>query len=128
VDDIRQDRFVAALTSPAGVRDLWVSAWVVGAPLLLLAGSLWRRYPHETRLALIYALPSIAFVTFRWPFWGIGRGVDLLVAGFPALYALAWVCAQDPKRTRIAAALLLSAHLGFWWIVLDHGFDVQQVS
>ncbi len=105
-----------------------MTAWVVGAPLLVVAVSLWRRYAHEVRTALWYIPPSIFFVIFRWPFDGIGEGMDLVVAGFPALYALAWVCAHDSKRTNIAATLLISAHYAFWRIVLDEQFENVQVD
>jgi hypothetical protein len=112
----------AAILSTTGARDLLMTAWIVGAPLLLVVVSLRKRYAHEVRAALWYIPPSILFVIFRWPFEGIGGGMDLIVAGFPALYALAWVCAQDSKRTNIAAALLISAHYAFWRIVLDERF------
>jgi hypothetical protein len=104
------------------MRDVVLSAWIVGAPLLLVSLSLWRRYAGEVRAALWYLPPSILFVIFRWPFEGVGGGMDLVVAGFPALYALAWVCAHDAKRTHIAAALLVSAHYAFWWVMLDDRF------
>ena len=122
VDEVRAGRVSAAILSATGARDLLMTAWVVGAPLLAVTVSLRRRYPHEVRAALWYVPPSVLFVIFRWPFEGIGGGVDLVVAGFPALYALAWVCAHDSKRANIAAALLISAHYAFWRIVLDERF------
>ena len=91
-----------------------MSAWVVGAPLLVVALSLWRQYAHEVRTALWYMSPSILFVIFRWPLDGVGAGMDLVLAGFPAMYALTWVCAHDRKTTSIAALLLISAHYAFW--------------
>ena len=112
----------AAILSATGVRDIVMSAWVVGAPLLVVAMSLWRRHAAEVRAALWYIPPSLVFLLLRWPFEGVGGGIDLVFAGFPALYALAWVCAQDPKRTAIAAALLISAHYAFWRVVLDDQF------
>jgi hypothetical protein len=48
--------------------------------------------------------------------------MDLLVAAFPAVYALAWVCAHDARRTAVAAALLAAGHLAFWRVVLDSAF------
>jgi len=48
--------------------------------------------------------------------------MDVVFAVFPATYALSWVCAHDPKRTTIAAALLVSAHYAFWRICLDPRF------
>ncbi len=72
--------------------------------------------------ALWYTLPSTVFSIAFWPVQGMGQDTDLLVAAFPAFYALAWVCAHEPRRTTIAAALLVSAHMGFWRIVLDERF------
>jgi hypothetical protein len=123
VNEMREGRLAAAIFSTTGARDLFMTAWVVGAPLLAVALSLWRRYPHEVRTMLWYIPPSILFVIFRWPFDGVGGGMDLVVAGFPALYALAWVCAHDSRRTNIAALLLVSAHYAFWWVVLDERFE-----
>jgi hypothetical protein len=122
IDEVRERRVSAAILSATGVRDIVMSAWVVGAPLLVVAMSLWRRHAAEVRAALWYIPPSLVFLLLRWPFEGVGGGIDLVFAGFPALYALAWVCAQDPKRTAIAAALLISAHYAFWRVVLDDQF------
>jgi hypothetical protein len=122
VDEIREGRVAAAILSPTGVRDLAMSAWIVGAPLLLVALSLWRQQPHEVRAAVWYLIPSTLFVILRWPFEGIGGGMDLVVAGFPAFYALAWACAHDARRATVAAALLVSAHYAFWRVVLDDRF------
>ena len=105
-----------------------MTAWVVGAPLLVAALSLRRQYAHEVRTALLYLPPSILFLILRWPFMGLYAGMDLVVAGFPALYALTWVCAQDERRTVIAAALLASAHIAFWRIVLDQQFQSVQIG
>jgi hypothetical protein len=122
MDEIREGRVAAAILSATGMRDLAMSAWVIGAPLVFVALSLWRRQPHEVRIAMWYLVPSILFVIFRWPFEGVGGGMDLVVAGFPAFYALAWVCAHDARRTAVAAALLVSAHYAFWRVVLDDRF------
>ena len=122
IDEVRERRVSAAILSAAGVRDIFTSAWVAGAPLLGVAMSLWGRYAHEVRAALWYVPPSIVFLLLRWPFEGIGGGIDLVFAGFPALYALAWVCAHDRTRTTVAAVLLVSAHYVFWRVVLDDQF------
>ena len=122
VSEVRDHRLSAALLSATTGRDLFMTGWVVGAPLVVVAASLWRQYANEVRTVLCYSLPSILFEIFRWPVQGLGRGMDLIVAAFPALYALAWICAQDPKRTKIAAALLVSAHVAFWLVVLDPQF------
>lgn len=123
VDQVFAGRVNSALLSPTGMRDVLMEMWVAGVALLVLAVSLRRRYPHECRVALWYLPPSLLFLIFRWPFAGVGVGVDLVVAGFPAFYALAWVCAHEPKRTMIAAAILISAHLAFWRITLDDRFQ-----
>jgi hypothetical protein len=115
-------RINVAIVSATGGRDLLFTAWVVGAPLLAVATSVWRQYRDEVRMALWYAVPSTVFLICFWPIQGLGVEMDLLVAAFPALYALAWICAHDPRRTTIAAALLVSAHLAFWRIVLDARF------
>ena len=128
VDEVREGRVSAAILSASGLRDVLMTAWAVGAPLLLVAVSLRRTYAHEVRTLWWYVVPSILFLVFRWPFQGIGGGMDLVVAGFPAMYALAWVCAQDVKRTHIAAALLVSAHVAFWRIVLDPRFEAVQIG
>lgn len=53
---------------------------------------------------------------------GVGAEMDLVVAAFQGFYALAWLCSLDPRFTRVAAALLASAHIGFWRILLDGRF------
>ena len=116
------DRVNVAILSKTGARDLFFTAWVVGAPLLAVAASLWRTHREEVRLAFAYAVPSLVFSIAFWPIQGLGVEMDLIVAAFPAFYALAWVCAHDPRRAAIAAALLVSAHLAFWRIVLDGRF------
>jgi hypothetical protein len=116
------DRINAAILSVVGGRDLLFTGWVVGAPLLAVAVSLWRRYRDEVRVALCYAAPSTVFTIVFWPIQGLGVEMDLVIAAFPALYALAWVCAHDARRTLLAAALLVSGHLAFWRIVLDARF------
>jgi hypothetical protein len=95
---------------------------VTGAPLTAVAVSLWRRERNLVNLALCYALPSVVFTIFRWPYDGVGGGMDLVAAGFPAFYALAWVSAVDRRRTMVAALLLVTAHYAFWRVVLDRSF------
>ena len=123
IDEMRLGRRAAALLSATGARDLSMSAWIVGAPLVAVAASMWRRFPYEWQTALWYLPPSLLFLIFRWPFDGIGGGMDLVVAGFPAFYALAWIAAHDEKRATVAALLLASAHYAFWRAVLDDRFE-----
>lgn len=122
VTEVRDGRPNVPILSLAGGRDLLFTGWVVGLPLLLVAASLWREYREEVRVALCYAAPSVLFVIFFWPIQGLGEEMDLVVAAFPAFYALAWVCAHSPKRTTIAAVLLVSAHVAFWQILFDQRF------
>jgi hypothetical protein len=122
-DEIRFDRVNAAIVSAVGARDLFMTAWVVGAPLLVVAASLWRQHRDEVLPALAYSLPSLFFTVVIWPTQGLGAGMHLVFARFAAVYALAWVCAHDPRRTYIAAALLASAHYAFWRICLDPAFQ-----
>jgi hypothetical protein len=116
------DRVNVAILSATGARDLLFTAWVVGAPLVGVAASLWRTHRDELRLALAYAVPSIVFSIAFWPIQGLGVEMDLVVAAFPAFYALAWVCAHDAGRTVMAALVLVSGHIAFWRIVLDGRF------
>jgi len=48
--------------------------------------------------------------------------MDLVAAGFPAFYALAWVSAVDRRRTVVAAPILVTAYYAFWRVVLDRSF------
>jgi hypothetical protein len=121
-DEIMEGRLNVAIFSATGARDLLFTGWVVGAPLLLVAASLWRQYGDDVRTALGYALSSMIFTILIWNVLGLGDEMDLVFAGFPAVYALAWACAHDPTRTKIAAALLVSAHYAFWRICLDPQF------
>ncbi len=123
IDEIRFDRVNAAIFSAIGARDVGMTAWVVGAPLLVVAASMWRQYRDEVLPALAYSLPSLFFSVVIWPTQGLGAGMHLVCARFAAIYALAWVCAHDSRRTYIAAALLVSAHYAFWRICLDPNFQ-----
>ncbi|HVZ20984.1 MAG TPA: hypothetical protein VG871_07980 [Vicinamibacterales bacterium] len=122
VDRTVEDRVNVAILSVLGARDLSLTAWAVGAPLLVVAGSLWRRHRADVLLAFAYAVPSVVFTVAFWPIQGLGVDTDLVIAAFPAVYALAWVCAHERRQTLIAAVVLLSGHLAFWRIVLDGRF------
>lgn len=122
-DEVRFDRVNAAIFSVVGARDVLMTGWVVGAPLLVVAVSMWRRYRDEVLPALAYSLPSIFFTVVIWPTQGLGAGMHLVFARFAAVYALSWVCAHDSRRTYLAAGLLVSAHYAFWRICLDPSFQ-----
>ncbi len=121
VDEVGE-RINTAIMSEEGARDLFFTAWVIGAPLLAVAASAWRERGDDVRIALLYAVPSVVFTVIFWPIQGLGVEMDLVFAAFPALYALAWVCAHDRRRTLLAAALLATAHVAFWRIVLSGDF------
>ncbi|MBM3818259.1 MAG: hypothetical protein FJW14_04445 [Acidimicrobiia bacterium] len=53
---------------------------------------------------------------------GLQEDMDVVFAIFPGVYALAWACAQNARRAVLSAALLVSAHIAFWRIVLDGSF------
>ena len=125
-DDVLEGRVNAAIFSAIGARDILMTGWVVGAPLLVVAASLWRRHGNEVQMALAYAVPSVIFTILIWPTQGLGEGMHLIFGRFAAVYALAWVCAHDPNRTKIAAMLLVSAHFAFWYICLDPRFSNVQ--
>jgi hypothetical protein len=116
------DRVNAAILSARGVRDVAATLFLVGMPLIAIAASLRRRLRVETDAALLYAVPSAAFVVLFWPVQGLAVELDLLFAAFPAVYALAWVCAHDARRAAIAALILALGHLVFWRIALDSAF------
>jgi hypothetical protein len=47
----------------------------------------------------------------------------LIAIGFALIeVSSTWVCAHDVRRIQMAAALLASAHLVFWRVVLDEQF------
>jgi hypothetical protein len=120
--DERGSRLNVALLSQAGLRDLLVSGWVLGVPLVAVAGSLWKTHRQDVVMTLAYAIPSMLFWVFFWPVQGLAVDTGHVAAAFPAVYACAWLCAREPRHTIIAAAMLASAHLGFWRMVLDTRF------
>lgn len=127
-DGFSEGRVNAAIFSAVGARDVLFSAWIAGVPLLAIAAAVWRRHPEVVRSALLYAVPSTVFLVVFWPVQGLGVEMDLVLAAFPALYALAWVCAHDTKTAVIAAALLASAHLAFWRVVLGGDFVNPRIN
>jgi hypothetical protein len=120
--DERGRRLNVALLSSAGIRDVVMSAWIVGAPLFAVAVSLWKRHRDQVRVLLCYAIPSVLFLIVYWPPQGLGVDTGHVFATFPALYACAWLCAQERQHTTIGAALLISGHFAFWRVVLDTRF------
>jgi hypothetical protein len=120
--DVVERRRNVAIFSADGVRDILVSGWVVGVPLVAVAASLSTRHRQLARAVFGFAVPSLLFWIFFWPVQGLGVDTGHVAAAFPAFFALAWLCAREPRHAAIAAALLASAHLGFWRVVLDTRF------
>ena len=121
VDEVGK-RLNVALFSPAGLRDLLMSGWLVGVPLFVVAASLWKRYRDQVILALCYAIPAVPFWMFYWPPQGLGVDTGHVFGAFPAFYAAAWLCARERRHTAVAGAILISGHLAFWRVVLDTRF------
>ena len=110
------------ILSGSGIGDIVASAVVVGVPVLLL-GLLQRSgAPHERRLALMFALPSLAFLVVWWPALGVDTEMDLIFATFPAFFAGAWLCARTWTATVAGLALAALAHAGFWFVVQSGDF------
>ena len=122
------ERLNVALLSSQGLRDLFFTAWVIGAPLFVIVVSVWRQHRDEVRAALWYSVPAILFTVAFWPIQGLTEEMDLVFAAFPAIYALMWVVALDGRHTRLAAVLLASAHLAFWRIVLSTDFINSRIQ
>lgn len=122
VEQLVGDRVNPAIVSTTGLRDILLTLWVTGGLLVIPAVALARQHGDAVGLALTCSIPSVLFTIFFWPVQGLGVEMDLLVAAFPAAYALAWVCAQNGRRTLQAAFLLLSGHIIFWRILFDDRF------
>ena len=98
-----ESRVLYPLLSMVTARDLFFSGLIAGLPLTLVVLFNRKRWRGEARLALAFALPClIAFVLF-WPVQGIAIEMDMIVALFPAVFALLWVCSQS-ARASIASA------------------------
>jgi hypothetical protein len=117
-----ETRMLYPLLSMVTARDILVSGLVAGLPLIaivLLNRKQWRR---EARLALAFTVPCLmAFVLF-WPVQGIAIEMDMVVALFPAVFALLWVCSQSVRASLASAVLLAIGHATFWWVVFDDRF------
>ena len=116
------DRINAAIFSARGARDVLATALVAGIPLVAVVAAMRRKFAVEARMALLFAVPSTAFAIMFWPIQGLAVEMDLVFASFPALYALAWVCAHDRRSATIAAVILAIGQIVFWRIVLDSAF------
>ena len=115
-------RLVEPILSASGIGDIVASAVVVGVPVLLLGLLSRSGVPRERRLALMFALPSLAFLVVWWPALGVDTEMDLIFATFPAFFAGAWLCARTRAATVAGLALAALAHAGFWFVVQSGDF------
>ena len=90
---------------PAGIRDLLMSAWVVGVPLLVVAAL---ALEAASRSGVVrrscYAMPSVPFWIFYGPRKASAVDTGHVFGAFPAFFAGAWLCARERRHTAVAAA------------------------
>jgi hypothetical protein len=94
---------------------------------VVLALAAARARPRDVRCALAFALPSFAFLLLLWPVQGLAVEMDLIVAAFPAVYALAWLASRSVTLTAWAVTLLVVGHVVFWRVALSEFFVNQRV-
>ena len=117
-----EGRILYPLLSLVTARDIFLSGVIAGLPLVLVTLFVRQRSPREARFALAFSIPcAIAFLLF-WPVQGIAIEMDMIVALFPAVFALLWVAAASLRASIASAALLVLGHAVFWWVVLDDRF------
>jgi hypothetical protein len=112
-----------ALTSVRGAIEVLAAAWMVGVPLIVVA----LRERNGLVPALAFTIPSLAFLAVVWPIQGLAVEADLLVAAFPAVYALAWVAAQSTTTTTIALVMLAGSHVVFWRVLFSDAFVASRM-
>jgi hypothetical protein len=117
-----ESRILYPLLSTITARDLFLSGLIAGVPLVLVVLLIRKHWSRESRLALAFTVPCvIAFVLF-WPVQGISVEMDMVVATFPAIYPLLWICSQSARASLASAALLALGHVTFWQVVFDERF------
>jgi len=115
-----EGRLLYPLLSIVTARDVFFSGVIAGLPLVLVTLFVRRQSPLEARLALAFSIPcALAFLLF-WPPQGIAIEMDMIVALFPAVFALLWVSSISRGASIASAALLVAGHAAFWWVVF-HG-------
>ena len=121
------NRIVDPILSGSGIRDIVATAVVVGVPVLLLGLLSRSGAARERRVALVFALPSLAFLVAWWPVQGVDMEMDLIFATFPAFFAGAWLCARTRGVTVAALGLAALAHASFWFVVRSDDFGPHSV-
>ena len=123
---VADHRLVEPILSGSGIGDIVATAVVVGVPVLLLGLMSRGAAPRERRLALVFALPSLAFLVAWWPVQGVDNEMDLIFATFPAFFAGAWLCARTRGATVAALALASLAHAALWIVVRSDDFSAAE--
>ena len=117
-----ESRILYPLLSMITARDVFLSGLVAGLPLTLVVLLNKKQWSREATLALAFTIPCLIFFVLFWPVQGIAIEMDMIVAAFPAIFALLWVCSQSVRASIASAALLGLGHATFWWVVLDDRF------
>jgi hypothetical protein len=116
-----------AMRSLRGGIEIVTAGWMVGVPLALAAAAAAGADRQVTRAAMAFAAPSIVFLCVWWPIQGLAVEADLLVAAFPAVYALSWLAAQSTRATMLGLLLLSSSHIVFWRVLFSDAFVASRL-
>ncbi len=122
-----ESRIVHPVLSTIAARDLLLRGLIAGVFLVPLVLGISKQWSRESRLALAFTAPCLIFFVFLWPVQGIGIEMDMVVAAFPAVYPLLWICSHSVRATLAGAALLAVGHWTFWRVVLDERFVNQML-
>ena len=122
-----ESRIVQPLLSLVAARDLLMESLVAGVLLVLVVLRIRKAWTREARLALAFTVPCLIFFAFLWPVQGIAIEMDMIVAAFPAIYPLLWICSRSSPATFVSAGLLAVGHWTFWRVVLDERFINQML-
>jgi len=117
-----EGRILYPLLSGITARDLFMSGLVAGLPLVLVVLFSRAQWPREARLALAFSAPCVIALVLFWPVQGVAIELDMIVAIFPAVFALLWVCSLSVRASIASAGLLALGHAAFWWVVSDPRF------
>jgi hypothetical protein len=117
-----ETRTLYPLLSLITARDLLLSGLVAGVSLLFVVIPIRRQWSRESKLALAFTIPCLIFFVLFWPVQGIAIEMDMIVAAFPAIFPLLWICSRSVRASIASALLLALGHWTFWRVVLDDRF------
>ena len=117
-----EGRILYPLLAGTTARDLLLSSLIAGLPLALVVLLNRAQWPREARLALAFTVPCVIALVLFWPVQGVAIELDMIVAIFPAVFALLWVCSLSVRASLAGAGLLAFGHAAFWWVVFDPRF------